>query len=288
MHFFFIVISRDAVMFLTLEALRILGILLQPVLPSTCAKLLEHIGVPAEKRLWQHAECTIVDMRPPLNLHPNLVISQSSILPMNSILSSPASSTVSSHPDAILSAPTSSTTLAISNHPPHNVLDNSSSPAVEHFHPHIHEHLSPSRLHPTSTSDSTAHSSHSITELLASSHDFKLSSEIAAKVGFIPGQTKICVDKSLILFPKLLPVDGDGSASIATPDQPSSSSASKANVAKLQKISLDPEAQEQRRREKEAKKREQRERSMAGQLKKQKQQHQSDDQSAKKPPSIPL
>jgi hypothetical protein len=47
---------RDTVLYLTLEALRVVGLVLQPVIPASAARLLDHIGVPPTHRQWTHTE----------------------------------------------------------------------------------------------------------------------------------------------------------------------------------------------------------------------------------------
>ena len=50
---------RNTVMYIVLEALRMCAIMLQPIVPSACATLLDRIGVHADKRLWAHLELPI-------------------------------------------------------------------------------------------------------------------------------------------------------------------------------------------------------------------------------------
>jgi methionyl-tRNA synthetase len=47
---------RAEIYTVSLETLRICGILLQPFIPTKSAQLLDHLGVTAEERTWEFAE----------------------------------------------------------------------------------------------------------------------------------------------------------------------------------------------------------------------------------------
>lgn len=46
----------DAVIHITMEALRICSIILHPIIPSLSNKLLDKLGVPEDRRLWRHCQ----------------------------------------------------------------------------------------------------------------------------------------------------------------------------------------------------------------------------------------
>lgn len=63
--------QQDAVLYLTLESLRVSGILLQPVMPETCSKLLDAIGVPMEQRDIADAKTSHVGV---FRIHQNVIL----------------------------------------------------------------------------------------------------------------------------------------------------------------------------------------------------------------------